>query len=95
MGGTRNDDNAPTGHSTQKPVRLFEIPIANHTTPGEVVYDPFVGSGTTVIAAEKMNRVAYTMDIDPRYVQVVVSRWEQFTGKRAKRIGRTTARTRV
>jgi DNA modification methylase len=84
MGGTRSEDNVPTGHSTQKPVRLFEIPIGNHTKAGEVVYDPFVGSGTTLIAAEKMNRVAFVMDIDPRYVQVTVTRWQQFTGKRAK-----------
>jgi DNA modification methylase len=94
MGGTRADDNAVTGHSTQKPVKLFEIPIANHTIPGEFVYDPFVGSGTTVIAAQKMGRVAYVMDLDPRYVQVTLTRWEQFTGLRAKRLGRQTARGR-
>ena len=88
MGGTRTDENAPTGHGTQKPVRLFEIPIRNHTRAGDAVYDPFVGSGTTVIAAEKTARVAYVMDLDPQYVQVVITRWEQFTGLRATRIGR-------
>jgi DNA modification methylase len=94
MGGTRSDDNAPTGHSTQKPVRLFETPILNHTTSGEAVYDPFLGSGTTVIAAEKTKRVAYAMDVDPQYVQIAVTRWEQYTGQRAKRVGQVTARRR-
>ena len=95
MGGTRSDDNAPTGHATQKPVRLFEIPIYNHTTTGEAVYDPFVGSGTTLIAAEKTGRIAYAMDIDPQYVQVALTRWEQFSGKRARCLNRTTARRRA
>jgi DNA modification methylase len=94
MGGTRTEDNAPTGHSTQKPVRLFEIPICNHTTTGQAVYDPFVGSGTALIAADKLNRVAYAMDLDPQYVQISLSRWEQFTGKRAKRISRDETRRR-
>jgi DNA modification methylase len=90
-GGTRNEEEVRTAHATQKPVRLFEIPISNHTTPGQGVYDPFVGSGTTLIAAEKTNRVAFVMDVDPQYVQVAMSRWEQFTGKRARRLGRRTA----
>ena len=91
MGGSRTDDNAPTGHSTQKPVRLFEIPILNHTSAGGAIYDPFSGSGTAIIAAEKLGRVCFAMDIDPKYVQVAVSRWETFTGKRARRIGRRRA----
>ena len=94
MGGARTADNAPTGHASQKPVRLFEIPIANHTLPGEALYDPFVGSGTMVIAAQKTGRVAYAMDLDPRYVQAAVTRWEQFTGQRATRLGRATTRRR-
>jgi DNA modification methylase len=94
MGGTRNADNAVTGHATQKPVRLFEIPVVNHTVPGDAVYDPFVGSGTMVIAAQKMGRIAYAMDLDPQYVQATVTRWEQFTGHRAKRLGRLTPRGR-
>ena len=95
MGGTRTADNAVTGHSTQKPVRLFEIPLINHTLPGEAVYDPFVGSGTLVIAAQKTGRVAYAMDLDPRYVQATITRWEQFTGQRATRVGRTRPRRPV
>jgi DNA modification methylase len=94
MGGERTADNAVTGHSTQKPVRLFEIPIANHTIPGDAVYDPFLGSGTMVIAAQKTGRTAYAMDLDPQYVQAAITRWEHFTGQRAKRLGRLTARRR-
>jgi DNA modification methylase len=86
MGGTRDADNSPTGHSTQKPVRLFELPILNHTVRGDAVYDPFVGSGTTLIAAERTGRVAYVMDLEPRYVQATVTRWETLTGRRAKRL---------
>jgi DNA modification methylase len=85
-GGDRTSDNTPTGHSTQKPVRLFEIPIRNHTVPGDFVYDPFLGSGTTLIAAEKTNRAACVMDVDPQYVQVALTRWETFTGMRATKI---------
>lgn len=85
MGGTRAADNAVTGHGTQKPVRLFEIPIVNHTVPGEVVYDPFCGSGTAIIAAEKLGRACLAMEIDPKYVQAAVTRWEKFTGQTARR----------
>jgi DNA modification methylase len=85
MGGTRAADNAVTGHGTQKPVRLFEIPILNHTAAGDDVYDPFLGSGTTLIAAEKLGRKCLAIDIDPRYVQAAITRWEQFTGQKAIR----------
>jgi DNA modification methylase len=85
MGGSRVADNAVTGHGTQKPVRLFEIPMLNHTTSGEQVYDPFSGSGTAIIAAEKLGRACFAMEIDPKYVQAAVSRWEAFTGEKAVR----------
>ena len=91
MGGSRTPDNAPTGHATQKPVALFETPILNHTLPGDAVYDPFVGSGTTVIAAQKTGRIAYAMDLDPRYVQATITRWEKFTGQRATHLGGVAA----
>jgi len=94
IGGTRGGENTPTGHSTQKPVRLFEIPILNHTTQGACVYDPFVGSGTTLIAAEKTGRIALVMDLDPRYVQVALDRWEAFTGRKTRRIERVRRRKR-
>jgi DNA modification methylase len=94
FGSTAAADNAVTGHGTQKPVRLFEIPILNHTVAGEAVYDAFAGSGTAIVAAEKLGRACYAMDIDPQYVQVAVSRWEAFTGHKAvrHRIGRSTTR---
>ena len=85
MGGTRAAENAVTGHGTQKPVRLFELPILNHTDPNTAVYDPFCGSGTAIIAAEKLGRACLGMELDPRYVQAAVTRWEAFTGQRAVR----------
>jgi DNA modification methylase len=55
----------------------------NHTDRGEVVYDPFVGAGTTIIAAETTGRIAYAIDIDPAYVDVAIQRWQNFTGQKA------------
>jgi DNA modification methylase len=74
-----------TGHSTQKPVELFRIPMRNHGSSGDVVYDPFLGSGTTLIAAEQMDRKCIGIEIEPGYVDVSVERWQQVTGKKAKR----------
>lgn len=95
MGGSRADDNAVTGHGTQKPVRLFEMPILNHTGAGDVVYDPFCGSGTAIIAAEKLGRACYALEIDPKYVQAAVTRWEAFTGLNAVRHRVTRAKARA
>ena len=95
MGGSRAADNAVTGHGTQKPVRLFEMPILNHTGAGDAVYDPFCGSGTAIIAAEKLGRACYAMEIDPKYVQAAVTRWEAFTGLKAVRHRVTRAKARV
>jgi DNA modification methylase len=81
MGGNKNEK--PTGHGTQKPVECMRRPILNHTDPGQSLYDPFMGSGTTIIAAESTERVAFGVEIDPAYVDVCVKRWEEFTGKRA------------
>jgi DNA modification methylase len=58
-------------------------PIQNHTNRGEIVYDPFLGSGTTLVAAELAGRICYGLDIDPRYVDVIVSRWQKLTGQQA------------
>lgn len=94
FGGTRAAENAVTGHSTQKPLRLFEIPLLNHTVAGDGMYDPFCGSGTAIIAAEKHGRTCYAMEIDPQYVQVAVTRWEAFAGQKAarRRVGRSSRR---
>jgi DNA modification methylase len=86
IGGERGGENMVTGHSTQKPVRLFELPILAHTVPGDAVYDPFVGSGTTIIAAEKTGRACRAMEIEPHYVQAAVDRWELFSGQRAEHV---------
>ena len=73
-------------HPTQKPVLLYETAITNHTRPGDAVYDPFVGSGTAIIAAQQLGRRCYAMDIDPRYVQVAKERWERSTGQTAEKV---------
>jgi DNA modification methylase len=74
-----------TGHSTQKPVECMRRPIVNNSSVGQAVYDPFVGSGTTLIAAEMEGRQAFCMDISPAYVDVTVRRWEAFTGHAAEK----------
>ena len=70
-------------HPTQKPVALMYRPILNHTKRGEVVYDPFLGSGTTLAAAKATGRTCYGLEIDPKYVDVIVQRFQGFTGKKA------------
>jgi len=72
-------------HPTMKPVELVERAIRNSSRPGNVVLDPFGGSGTTLIAAEKSGRVARLIELDPKYVDVIVRRWEDFTGQKAIR----------
>jgi DNA modification methylase len=83
FGGSSDGENPVTGHGTQKPVELMRRPILNHTQPGEGVYDPFLGSGSSLIAAESTGRVCYGIDIDPKYVDVAVLRWQQFSGRQA------------
>lgn len=73
---------APTPHGTQKPVELMARPMRNHA--GDV-YDPFAGSGTTLVAAEQLGRRAYAMELDPRYAQVALERWQAYAGQRAGR----------
>jgi DNA modification methylase len=70
-------------HPTMKPVELFEYQMANSTKQGDVVLDSFGGSGTTMIAAERIHRKARLMELDPAYCDVIVKRWENFTGKKA------------
>ncbi len=62
-------------------------PLLNHTLPGESVYDPFLGSGTTLIAAEQLGRVCYGVELDAKYCDVIVRRWQSFTGKQATLAG--------
>lgn len=72
-----------TGHSTQKPVACMQRPIENNSKPGEPVYEPFSGSGTTLIAAEITGRRCLALELSPLYVDVAVRRWQAFTGKSA------------
>ena len=71
-------------HPTMKPVELFEYQIKNSSKPNDVVLDLFGGSGTTAIACEKTGRKARLMELDPKYCDVIVKRWEDFTGKKAR-----------
>jgi DNA modification methylase len=80
MGGSDEDK---FDHPTQKPVALMRRPIMNHTKRGASVYDPFLGSGTTLIAAELSGRVCCGIELDPKYVDVIIERWQKLTGKQA------------
>ena len=76
-------------HPTMKPVALFEYQMLNNTKGGDIVLDSFGGSGTTLIAAEKNGRIARIMELDPKYCDVIVKRWEDFTGKKAELLTET------
>jgi ParB-like chromosome segregation protein Spo0J len=76
----RNED-AETIHSTQKPVECMRRPIVNNSNAGQAVYEPFSGSGTTIIACEKESRIALAIELQPSYIDVAVTRWQNFTGK--------------
>jgi DNA modification methylase len=76
-----------TSHSTQKPVECMRRPMQNNSNPGQAVYDPFLGSGTTLIAAETTGRICLGMELEPRYVDEAVQRWQAFTGKTACLLG--------
>ncbi|CAN5766988.1 DNA modification methylase [soil metagenome] len=80
MGGS---DEEREDHPTQKPAECMARPIRHH---GGDVYDPFVGSGTTLVAAEKLGRRCYAMEVDPRYAQVTIERWRTLTGRDAERV---------
>lgn len=72
-----------TGHGTQKPVECMARPMRNNSSPGQAVYEPFSGSGTSIIAGEMEARSIFAMEIDQRYVDVAVKRWQEFTGQKA------------
>ena len=71
------------GHGTQKPIECMRRPIINNSKPGAEVYDPFLGTGTTLIAAEMTGRICYGLELSPVYVDVIVRRWQEFTGRKA------------
>jgi site-specific DNA-methyltransferase (adenine-specific) len=80
-------------HPTMKPVALFEYQMLNNTKGGDIVLDSFGGSGTTLLAAEKHGRYARLMELDPKYCDVIVKRWEDFTGKKAELINGSDSTT--
>jgi DNA modification methylase len=80
MGGSTEEKQ---NHPTQKPIELMRRPILNHTKRGDVVWEPFLGSGTTLAAAESIGRVCCGIEIEPRFVDQTVMRWEKLTGKHA------------
>lgn len=73
-------------HPTMKPVELVENAILNSSNENEIVLDLFMGGGSTLIACEKTGRVCYGMELDPKYVDVCVARWEKYTGQKATKI---------
>ncbi|MGZ8915832.1 MAG: site-specific DNA-methyltransferase [Methylobacter sp.] len=74
-----------TAHPTQKPVEIYTRGLEHHTNAGEYVYEPFGGSGTSIIACEKLRRRSLTMELDPKYCDVIVRRWQNYAGKAAVR----------
>jgi DNA modification methylase len=81
--GNRKDELKGRVHPTQKPVGLFQN-IFERFDGFKSIYDGFLGSGSTLIACEKTNRICYGMELDPHYCDVIIKRWEDYTGKKAK-----------
>jgi len=77
------DQDAATVHGTQKPVECMRRPILNNSSPGQAVFDPFIGSGTTLIAAQTTGRVCFGIELNPAYIDVAIERWQHFTGANA------------
>jgi DNA modification methylase len=76
---------AETRHATQKPVECMRRPMLNNSSPGQAIYEPFLGSGTTLIAAQSCGRVCLAIEIDPLFVDLAIRRWQAFTGEKAIR----------
>ncbi len=87
-GGTHEAHDGKTSHGTQKPVECMRRPIENNSDIGDIVYDPFLGSGSTLIAAHELERVCYGLELNPAYVDIIVTRWTKFTGGTAILSGR-------
>ncbi|MCA1777620.1 MAG: hypothetical protein LC676_19015 [Loktanella sp.] len=91
------DQDAKTVHGIQKPVECMRRPIENNSNPGQAIYEPFMGSGTTLIAAEMSGRICFGIELNPAYVDVAIQRWQDFTGETAvlDSVGRTFAEVRT
>ena len=83
LAGNSEEGNLSALHPTIKPVELVADAILDATARGDIVLDPFLGSGTTLIAAERTGRACYGVELDPRYVDVIARRWQTFTGQNA------------
>lgn len=84
FGSSKEADEERTAHSTQKPLECMTRPIRNNTAQGEGVYDPFLGSGTTLIAAEKLSRICYGIELSPAYCDIIVQRWIKYMVKNGR-----------
>ena len=73
-------------HPTMKPVELILKALKNSSKSEDIIYEPFGGSGSTMIACEKLNRACYSVELDPKYADVIVKRWENYTGLKAKKL---------
>jgi DNA modification methylase len=73
-------------HPTQKPVELISYALANSSKSGDIVLDFFMGSGSVLIACEKTKRVSFGMELDPKYIDVIIKRWEDYAGKKAEKV---------
>jgi DNA modification methylase len=73
-------------HPTQKPITLHEKPLKRCTGPGAIVLDLFGGSGSTLMACEQLKRKSYNMEIDPIFTQVIINRWDEYTGEKSKKL---------
>ena len=83
LDGVTQAERRDFNHSTPKPVGLFTIPLVKHTRVGEVCFEPFLGSGPQLVAAEQTGRRCFAIEIEPRYIDVAVRRWQKLTGKEA------------
>lgn len=83
QGGKAKAEDEKTGHGTQKPVECMRRPIENNSSPGQAIYEPFSGSGSTIIACEMTGRSCHALEINPSYIDVAVKRWQNFTGHTA------------
>ncbi len=92
MSGAKKDEGSKKLHPTQKPVGLF-TDILDEYMAGPLVLDPFLGSGSTLIACEKTNRKCYGTEIDPHYVDIIVKRWQDYTGQKAHRLNEDGSQT--
>lgn len=85
-GMIREGESEKRVHPTQKPVRMLGEIIGDFSDDKAIILDVFGGSGSTLIACEQLNRSCYMMEIDPRYIDVIIGRWEEFTGKKVEMI---------